>query len=309
MKTTVLSATLLTLLAAAPALQAQEPPPPITGSVAPLTLALKRSYSSPGVVKKDENGKPIKKGPKVFSNFWQKEFPQYELLDVNIEWVSVVKTEKYSNKELLLDLISLGVLPQKGAAPHLAGWSIQRGAPTFPGPSSADAPGLGEIRAYAKHKDGDIVDISHVLKIMNGPAAEKWKSTTLEMYSTFMGTSLLETRHGLSATENGCAFMELDFRALTPDPADDDSHFVSIARFQGIRSSGFTLTSVGKSKAPVIKLAGFKASGISGYGFAFEYNDGENGPNPHQVISVISGAISSPAGALLGDFGSYLPVP
>jgi hypothetical protein len=309
MKTTVFAVATFTLLAAASPLAAQSEPASLPGSVAKLTLALKRSYSSPGVGKRDEKGKLIKKGPKVFLNIWEEDFPQYSIKDINVEWISAIKTEKYSNRELLADLIELEVLPKIGKAPFLAGWSLQRAAASIAGESAGDAPSLSQFRFFAKHKDGTLVDISNILKIYNGPAATKWKSSVLEMYSTFMGMSLLETRNKLSATEVDCSFMELDFRALTPMPDDDESNVVSIARFQGMRTSGFTLTTVGKgaSKVPVIKLAASKTSGISGYGLAFDYKDGENGENPYQAISVFSGSLTSPAGAVYTDVSSYFP--
>ncbi len=47
------------------------------------------------------------------------------------EIVNRLKTVKYGNREILLDLMNAGVLPKIGSFPHLAGWEIVEEADDF----------------------------------------------------------------------------------------------------------------------------------------------------------------------------------
>jgi hypothetical protein len=279
----------------------------LPGSVASVNLALKRSFTAPGVMKKDSNGKPIKNGQMVFANSWVVDFPQFNLQDVNVEFAGIAKTEKYSTREFLLDLIALEVLPQKGIAPFIAGWSIQRAAATLPQPPLAtNVPELSDTRIFAKHNDGTLINISAILKFITGPSAESYKQSTVLVYDTFMGSSLSRAIHKSTEKVKTCEFVEIDFRPLTPEDEGEYS-LVNYAWLQGIRATGNTLGTVGKAKTPVIGLAASKTSGISGYGFEFSYVNGENGPDPYDAIGVFEGSISSPAGAKLEDVSTYFP--
>lgn len=139
----------LALLSTASALQAQTTPGSISSFVAGLTL----SHSTPGTVAKDpETGKPYPKdheeaGP-VYNNLWSIIKPTSS--EDHEEFVSKIKTRKYSNKEILLDLVSQGILEEIGNAPFIAGWSLVVVTDELDDVSTL----------YARHTNGTMVDLT-----------------------------------------------------------------------------------------------------------------------------------------------------
>lgn len=94
----------------------------IPGSIAPMTFSLSYTQETPGTFKRDGTGKVVlvdrKKIP-AFENNWQVYDSNKKTLTTGSDfWVKSTKF-KYSNRELLNDLIRLGFM----AAP-VTGWSI-----------------------------------------------------------------------------------------------------------------------------------------------------------------------------------------
>lgn len=140
--------TLCSLLAAASLAHAQAP-----GSGSNFVAALTISLTAPGTMAKDpDTGKTYpashgSAGPS-YSNEWtiDKEKPDGTPIssEAHTEQSSKIITQKYSNREILLDLMNAGVIPKLGREPHLAGWSLVMISDQFEENSDL----------YARHKDG-----------------------------------------------------------------------------------------------------------------------------------------------------------
>lgn len=99
------------------------------GTVAKVTIGLTLSTQAEGTVAKDPlTGKPIKRGQPgagpAFSNLYVTKKGEMTTSEVD-EYVSTISTRKYSNKELLLDLVSFGVITE------VTGWSLVLVQPSY----------------------------------------------------------------------------------------------------------------------------------------------------------------------------------
>jgi hypothetical protein len=112
-----------TLLLTITTSSAQAPPSLIPGSVSPVTFALSYTQAVPGVSKRDAAGKIVldinRKPIPAFSNAWEIYDPVKKTLVGGNEGYYKSTKLKYSNRELLADLIRLGYIQGP-----VTGWSI-----------------------------------------------------------------------------------------------------------------------------------------------------------------------------------------
>lgn len=271
------------------------------GSIASVTLALKRSHTIPGTVEHDENGNTVKNGQKRFSN------PYYELYNPKTKrwkigeefWMSDVKTEKYSNREFLLDLVQLGVLPEKGKAPFIAGWSIVEVNATI------DMFTFVAPQYYARHKDGEVVELGGIFYMVSGMGLEYGANKEKSMYKrlfkidavledgSYSGEELsFQTLMDMSSKSPAQVY--LDFQSITGSEGNLD-----YAELHCTHSGGWK-----KSGGVRLHQAG-KYTGISGNGFSVIYSSGEAGVEPYEVSSVFEGSILTGRGSKTDDVSIF----
>ncbi|MEQ1748033.1 MAG: hypothetical protein ABL974_01320 [Prosthecobacter sp.] len=114
------------------AFSASPPPlPGVWGTVSTMTIALTLSLTIPGTVLKDDAGRvltPVNGGGPAFQNSYAvitNNAAGIEIRKVEtMEAASKVITFKYGNVELLKELVAGEILPQKGVAPFIAGWTL-----------------------------------------------------------------------------------------------------------------------------------------------------------------------------------------
>lgn len=150
----------------------QDEPNPVkyTGSVSAFNLALTVSTSYDATIKKDEAGRPVK--PTELAEFteWTVTTGKEgnKTVTTTTEIVSKILASKYTTKELLLDLVRLGVIPGTPAAPtanDIKGWSIVKVQATV-----ADAEGIaglnaGPVKFYAVKKDTAAVELRNYIAL------------------------------------------------------------------------------------------------------------------------------------------------
>lgn len=138
----------LIILAACVQVQAQTP-----GSSSLFTATLTISQTVPGTLAKDpDTGRTYPPtnalaGP-AFENSWTIQKNKSDGTPISTEEhtekSSKIQSYKYSNREILLDLIKAGTIPKLGNEPHLAGWTLAVISDQFEENSDL----------YARHKDG-----------------------------------------------------------------------------------------------------------------------------------------------------------
>ena len=134
------------------------------GSTGGLTVALTISYEEEALQLKEVNemGKLItvidpetKKPIPVFENFFSVSTPvdnPTKIVDTT-EFGSKIGTAKWGNAEIIRYLVDNDLIPIKGKAPHIAGWSlivVYDGIEAFP-------------TAYARHTDKTTVEVPDIL--------------------------------------------------------------------------------------------------------------------------------------------------
>jgi hypothetical protein len=83
-----------------------------------LTFALTASYSDPALLERDENGTVVRGGDLVFFNEWETSRGSVETY--NIEEGSKITVERFSNREILTELIVGG-----GHDTSISGWALK----------------------------------------------------------------------------------------------------------------------------------------------------------------------------------------
>ncbi|HCN28103.1 MAG TPA: hypothetical protein DIT64_04860 [Verrucomicrobiales bacterium] len=143
----------------------------VPGTYGAFTAALTLTHSKPGTVLKDpETGKPLPVldefgdplgGPTYFNDwFISKSTPAGDPIsdEAHSEFISKMATRKYSNKEILLDLVAAGAIEEIGNAPFIAGWSLIVVTDEFDDFSVL----------YARHTSGKVVDITPLIQLPFG---------------------------------------------------------------------------------------------------------------------------------------------
>lgn len=284
----------------------------IPGSINPVTIHLMISYSAPGTVQKDENGKVLKgfdefgdpQGGPDYQNSWFIEKVKNEEVtseESHNEYASKIVTMKYGNKEFLTDLVNVGIItPSAGKSP-IANWSIVQVTPTFDDGITVHA---DDSRYYAIHKQtGEIKDLSYVLMVtddamdMPGEFGLAEKTAFKEVIKNdYVKETMSRTTTYLNNWKTGVRVL-MDFEGdLDPFSAD--------TIFQGIWTAGEKLTILGKGDdaVPVITQTGGKVDKVSGRGLFFS----SGLPDEPLDYSVVEGSVVIGGGKAVVDVRQFL---
>lgn len=132
------------------------------GTVGSVSVSLTLTYSKPGVIERDDEGKAtgfyVDEQTRTFikTNSKTEEIISEETV---VESSTKMATAKYSNKEILLDLLDMGLLPGIGERdPAISGWSIVH-------VTGGEEPSVGLSRVLARHTSKVWVDISSFFQL------------------------------------------------------------------------------------------------------------------------------------------------
>lgn len=272
----------LALLSTTSALRAQFSGP---GSISSFVAGLTLSHSTPGTVAKDpETGKPYPKGHEFAgptdSNSWTIIKPTSS--EEHEEFVLKIKTRKYSNKEILLDLVRETVLPEIGNPPYIAGWSLV-----------VVTDELDDVSAlYARHTNGTMVDLTGYIDLPyseEGLSADdiKFKS----VYKTVeKGDDVVET---YTATDVYKYKQFVTFLWL-------DSLFGNGTLLGGGKLGSIVMKDdEGSYKYPLYIPGASKVSGVCGEFSMLDEND-------EDIFGVVEGTLSTSAGKAVPDLEAIL---
>jgi hypothetical protein len=261
-----------------------------------VTFALQFSYTTPGTVRKDGTGKPLK-GPEAgpaFENEWHIVNEAKHTEENTYEFVSKTAVSKFGNKELLLGLIAAGKLPEYGMAPYIAGWSIVWASGSFTDDNGYTHDNDGKY--YAVHKAPDnIVDLSPFIgtDFVGGEATtasykDYFKEDTSDPENT-------KHTHTITSSDSWKETMKLviDFEGTLGDEEPEPP----FAELQGLFTSSSKLATVGTPKIPVFVYGASKLANISGTGPVLNEEDSDP--------SVPDGTITIGAGKAIQDASPY----
>lgn len=272
------------------------------GSVSTITVALTATYSAPALAAKDENGKIIPVadgGGPVYENSWSINKVNANDDPVSDEEVSEqgtkVITAKYSNKEILLDMLANEFLPGIGGKPAtIAGWSImQVNENAEPGAIS-----LGNI--IARHTSGETVEVPMSWSAGEESTFAVTVSAKSSSKTTYPSNPELEPKMTSSETYNSTFKTTGSFELIAG--ADLSG--------QGLLTGGSKLTFVlykedGETfREPLYVPLAAKLSGILGSAL-ISVEIGEE----TEASAVIEGSISAAAGKVYADLEAYLSPP
>jgi hypothetical protein len=263
---------LLALLA--PSLSSlQAAPAELPGSVAPFSLALTLSTSVGGTVAKDPtSGKPWPKtnplaGPAERNSWEIKDETGEQRVESGEERVYKVAVSKYSTKELLLDLVKIGVIED------IKGWSLVKVEATRDQNVNVTAIGgvfythAGPSQFYLTHKTLAPVLLEQYLSLdtnegdpaltLNSKVVTKYNDEGEPTSESFTHTASYKQSAQLSLDiEN---YVEESAIVYAAAPVIDKSFHVA-----GVMSSGERLGYFGPAKRRVILASPTKLSGLQG---------------------------------------------
>ena len=307
MKTSLL---LAGLLFSASATLAQVP-----GSVSGLTFNLTLTRTVEGIVQKDPlTGKPITgKDPQgnplggpAFGNQWTITKNGRDGVPVSAlfrqEYVSKMLTEKYGNKELLIDLLDAGLLPGiADADPEIKGWTIVEVTGTVGGqenePRIANLPTFYAYHAASNTAvllSGEVIAIDLLVR---GSQAESWTEQNTAKLELVQETEVVTFTSAGSSIN--LVRLSMDFTGVLEE-GDGSS---SLAQFQGQYSRQEKLTTVtaaNKTKLDVFQCGPGKLESITGSGPLY-------GEDPEEQRAVIGGQWIAVAGKLWSDISVVFP--
>lgn len=270
----------LALLTTTSALRAQTP-----GSISSFMAGLTLSHSTPGTVAKDpDTGKPYPKGHEdagpTYYNAWT--ISKATSSEDHEEFVSKIKTRKYSNREILLDLVREGILEEIGSAPFIAGWSLVVVTDEFDDVSTL----------YARHTNGTMVDLTDFINLPyseEGLSAEDVKFKSVNKM-VMKGDDIVETE----TVTDVYKFKEfVTFLWL-------DSLFGNGTLLGGGKLGSIVMKDEdGSYKYPLYIPGASKVSGVSGEFSMLDENDEE-------IFGVVEGTLSTSAGKPVADLDAFL---
>lgn len=327
---------------------AQAPPSLIPGSISPVTFALSYTQAVPGVSKRDASGKIVldinRKPIPAFSNDWEIYDPVKKTLVGGYEGYYKSTKFKYSNTELLADLIRLGYIQGP-----VTGWSVvavyvwsdildSEGFPIesfYGGKTKYYAVKAGVAFAIPFSLDGtapyvpnDKWNYSFSYKNVNdpnpdpeseSPDSENWitvKETDTSSFTSKGGCQgLLDFPETIPSSIPPWRSEVLDFNGETV-PVTAYTKYNSL-QFDGIQSTGFSFSLVGKSfifngqNSKVNLLYGAKVTNVLGTGpaeeVAYSYFDtelGEEVEGTQKYESLLEGSITIGTGKA-GNVAAY----
>jgi hypothetical protein len=286
----------------------------VPGSVSNIVFNLTISQSSAGTVQKDpDTGKPITGkdefgdplGGPAFSNEWtvtktdKEGAPLSE--EYRYEYAAKLQTQKYGNKELLLDLLEADLLPAIGnSQPGIAGWTIVEVNGTVEDPYGQPET-IQRPVFYAFHAaSGQAVLLSDRVIAIDDQARSGQAETWMDNYSR--KTDFLKDTEVVTFTSGGSiqavVRLVMDFSGVL-ETGDASS---SMAQFQGLYSQQeklSTLTAPDKTKIQVFQCGPGKLESITGTGPYYDEFEEER--------SVIGGQWSTSAGKLFSDISETFP--
>lgn len=205
-----------------------EPNPTATGSISPVTLALTLTTEGPALQKKGTDGKPVKGEVTAEQTYTVNGTTTYEQ-------GSKAVAVKYGNKELLLDLQELEILPEG----DLKGWTIQKVQATLP---NGNLLKLGPVKFYAV-KGTDVRPLVDAI--------------SLDLAARVDTGSVKVVTKGDKVTSSHSGNLK-QARSLTLNVGEDESYYLT-GIYTGTQKLGAT-----KLKAQVI-LSGAGKMALSGF--------------------------------------------
>ncbi len=299
---------ILALALACPMLVAAQNP----ASVGPATVALTISYSKPGLLAKDPEGKIIpadEGGMLVHENTWSVNKVKIVKIDgestdipVSDEEITEKSTKlgtwKYSNKEILQDLLFMDLLPGIGENdPAIAGWTLIQ-------VSDAGEEGFASTgRFMARHSSKLAVDITGSIDLMMG---EEGSSAV-----TVTGKSSIKTSYNSAGEELPNQPKATESYSMTYKTPGSFSMSEGIYQGSGLLTGGHKLTLVsgkveGDPETYTERLyvpTAMKLANIVGAGSVFIFTSEEDG---EEVPAVIEGSMSVGAGKAYFDISTYI---
>lgn len=258
----------------------------IAGSVSNVTLSLTGSFTMPGTVQKDENGKVVKGGPPVFINYWEI-YKNGRLMEDVGEYVSKIQTAKYSNKEFLEDMVRLGVISS------ISGWSIKmvQANGAYSDEFGRSFPTVGNAKFYLGYKDSSYDPIPIGQYLWTETFADALAMTNRLSTKYNASERPISSTHTYSHTIKQFAIFHIDISEPAPGPSE--SFYLS-----GILAGGGKVA-LSKDKTRVIVPAVTKLGGISGN---YVYEDEQN---EEYYYDVVEGSITISAGVATADVSNY----
>jgi hypothetical protein len=269
------------------------------GSTNNLNITLTISHTMEGTVVKDETGRPIRgeEGGPAYTNSWT-----IERLDRDGNPVSSVETNEYASKigvfrygnaQFLKELVDAQVLPQKGRAPFIAGWSL---VAVWPNEEDEDP----SPAYYARHRDGTMVALEGISLGTEGNTCEAAREVEVNRESTNSNGDTVSSRsYSYSSSFKG--------RGKGAVPGPDGA-----IEFTGFLAGSFkNVTKVVRTKedgewnvesTDVLVPGAFKFDKIAG---DYSLKSGE-GDDEVETAAVVEGVVTMTAGRLV-DLDTFFP--
>jgi|GEM_PF-6878516 hypothetical protein len=173
------------------------------GSTGAVTVALTLSYTDEALMLKDETGKVLTAangGGPTFENTFMVETlagPVDEKVPVKTvsttEYGSKISVAKWGNVEIIKQLVQEEILPQKGKAPFIAGWSII----AIYGPDGIP------LSYVARHTDKTTIDIPLIITPGTPMASAKAEKTVMTDNTPLVGEPTSTIVHTFSESYRG----------------------------------------------------------------------------------------------------------
>lgn len=272
-----------------PSTHAAVPEEPLFGATSTATLALTLTTAGPGTVAKDMYGKVLPKsnpasGPS-YANNWvvvKNNKPVEQVAEV----VSKQVLTKYSNKELLLDLVAFGVIDD------IKGWSVIKVQVTKTNSGGMFPASAGPMHLYITHKIKAPICLTPYIKLY----AEINETSVTYNYKSVMklgdqGAPVSRTDTYASGYKT-TGYCHLRFTKTVSGDEGQEEHSKRF-RISALYSGSEKLVLFGANKIPVIVPAAAKmgsAIGTHAYSVIYEDDDDFTG-------GYIEGSISFGAGA------------
>lgn len=289
-KANIAKAFVAAALAVASQGSAQEPVT-VPGTVAKVTLSLTLTAEVEGTVAKDENGKPLKKGTEgagpAFENTYDVTKKGVKTAEV-YEYATKFATAKYSNKELLLDLVELDVIED------VKGWSLVQVVSTYLDEVVTDdeetVAGVeierGDSGFFLVKKGADPIDVSDYFYagFGEGGGVQAYTEETVTPFAE--DAPDYPFSYSASGKYKGTGMVRIDL------DTEEEEHE---AWAYGVFTGSFKTGTIGKDKAPIFLSGASKVSNVFGYYYEEE----------EDLEAVVEGSVSFANGTPTLDVSDY----
>lgn len=288
MKTSSFSAFAVLFCLAASAASAQVVP----GSVADVILQLKLTRTVPDLAPRDELGQVIRggrnKAAPVFENAWEVHENEVRV-ETLVERGSQMVSEKYGTKELLEDLVEIGLISS------IQGWSLKWVRPTLGDPADLASLVADDGQYFLVHRNSQAnppIPMSGLIFVEMDNRQAKMSERAVEYYEA--GDVLTGASRTYQEQVRQQMAMLIDFGAYNPEDALDHS-----IEMHGIYAGGLRLQTQGPDKQPVFMPSAGKFSEINGQ---WVY---QNLETEVQDRALVEGGITYTAGKWVADLSDY----